>query len=171
MPGVFPGATSAPACPMSAPFRVVIDSQSLFDWLVFANPWCADWAEVLSGPQWKWVTTDSMRREFDAVARHGFGPRWPVDAAALDAAWGRHATVLPPHDPLGADRRLVCRDRDDQKFIDLAIACGAQVLVSRDNALLKLARKAAERHGVRVLTPLAWNAWRATLAAPTLPPV
>ena len=31
-----------------------------------------------------------------------------------------------------------CKDRDDQKFLELAARCGANVLVSKDKALLKL---------------------------------
>ena len=50
-----------------------------------------------------------------------------------------------------------CSDPDDQIFIDLAIAQGAQLLLTRDRALLKLARK-AQRHGVWVATPERWAA-------------
>ena len=31
-----------------------------------------------------------------------------------------------------------CKDRDDQKFLELAARCGAHILVSKDKALLKL---------------------------------
>ncbi len=31
-----------------------------------------------------------------------------------------------------------CQDRDDQKFLELAARCGADLLVSKDKALLKL---------------------------------
>ena len=33
-----------------------------------------------------------------------------------------------------------CRDADDQKFLVLAALCGADLLVTRDKLLLKLAR-------------------------------
>ena len=31
-----------------------------------------------------------------------------------------------------------CKDKDDQKFLELSARCGADVLVSKDKALLKL---------------------------------
>jgi predicted nucleic acid-binding protein len=140
---------------MSSPL-VVIDTQSLLDWLVFRHPACADWAQRLGGGAWQWIFTPEMRAEFDFVAAKGFGARWPPAAPAeLTHAWSFARQVEPPQ-PLGAGARLHCSDPDDQKFIDLAIAAGAHALVTRDKALLKLARRAAERHGVRICTPAAW---------------
>jgi len=137
---------------------IVIDSQAVFDWLVFRDPGCAGWDAALASGRWKWIFTSAMKAEFDAVRRKGFGARWPVDEAAVDAAWAARAHPVPEPPPLPATGRLVCSDRDDQKFIDLALAAHAAVLVSRDKALLKLARKALARQGLQVLTPAAWTA-------------
>lgn len=146
------------------PRTVVIDTQSLLDWLVFRDPACTDWSSRLRSPGWKWIFTLPMKAEFDHVAAKGFGPNWTTPAPAeLDAAWTSLATRHEvPAEP-GATARLRCTDPDDQKFIDFAIAAGAHTLVSRDKALLKLARKAAERHGLRICTPAGWIA--------SLPPV
>ena len=46
-----------------------------------------------------------------------------------------------------------CRDADDQKFLELARACGAALLVSSDRDLLKLARHRGLRERLRILTP------------------
>lgn len=143
--------------PARMPHRlIVIDSQSVFDWLVFHNPLCADWAAALAGTDWEWIFTSDMKSEFDFVAAKGFGSRWPVDIESVAAAWSRHAREVPAPPPLGAAVRLRCTDPDDQKFIDLAISAGAHTLVTRDKALLRLARKALERHGLRVCKPDAW---------------
>ena len=140
------------------PRLIVIDSQSLFDWMVFRNPVCDRWGAALSGSDWKWIFTSDMKAEFDFVAAKGFGQRWPVDTDAVAATWTRHAHEVKTPPPPGAATRLHCTDADDQKFIDLAIAARAHTLVTRDTALLRLARKAIERHGVRICRPAAWSA-------------
>ncbi|HEX7640093.1 MAG TPA: PIN domain-containing protein [Burkholderiaceae bacterium] len=138
------------------PRTVIIDTQSVLDWLVFRHPACAAWDTLLDGRAWQWIFTAPMRAEFDFVAAQGFGERWPVDAEAVAQAWARHARELAVPAPPGAGARLACSDPDDQKFIDLAVATRADALVTRDKALLKLARRAAGRHGVRVCRPQDW---------------
>ena len=140
------------------PKLIVIDSQSLFDWMVFRNPACNRWGEILDGVSWEWIFTSEMKAEFDFVAAKGFGERWPVDANALASTWTRHAREVETPPPLAPTARLHCTDADDQKFIDLAVAARAHTLVTRDKALLRLARKALERHGVRVCRPEVWSA-------------
>ena len=137
---------------------IIIDSQSLFDWLVFHNATCTGWPAALAGPDWEWIFTSEMKAEFDFVAAKGFGARWPVDFESVASAWSSHAREVPVPPPLVVAVRLRCTDPDDQKFIDLAILAGAHTLVTRDKALLRVARKALERHGVRVCRPEVWSA-------------
>jgi predicted nucleic acid-binding protein len=141
-----------------SPKIIVIDSQSLFDWMVFRDPVCSGWSAALAKQGWKWIFTSEMRAEFDFVAAKGFGGRWPVDAQAVASAWSLHGHRVETSPSPGAATRLHCTDADDQKFIDLAIAVRAHTLVTRDKALLRLARKARERHGVCICRPAAWSA-------------
>jgi predicted nucleic acid-binding protein len=48
-----------------------------------------------------------------------------------------------------------CTDPDDQVFIDLALACKARWLLSKDRALLKLARR-ARALGLSIQPPASW---------------
>jgi predicted nucleic acid-binding protein len=44
----------------------------------------------------------------------------------------------------------VCRDPDDQKFLEAALAARADFLVTKDQALLELAQRVSQ---FRILTP------------------
>jgi predicted nucleic acid-binding protein len=46
-----------------------------------------------------------------------------------------------------------CKDRDDQKFLELAHTARADWLVSKDRAVLKLARRVARDFGFRIAQP------------------
>lgn len=139
----------------SMPYGLVIDTNVLLDWLVFGNAACALLAQGLADGRLQWFATSAMHDEMAHVLARGLGGRWSADEAAWHAAWERHAQVVaPPLAPLHVPR---CSDRDDQKFIDLAVGAGARWLLSRDRALLKLARR-LRAYGVSVLTPEAWNA-------------
>jgi predicted nucleic acid-binding protein len=47
----------------------------------------------------------------------------------------------------------VCRDASDQKFLELARDCGADFLVTKDAALLVLARRKIRRAPFAIVTP------------------
>lgn len=146
---------AAPAKP--APTLVVLDTNALLDWLVFAHPACADWQPRLAGDGLAWSATAAMRDEWQHVLGRGVGAAWQPAPQRLQAAWDTLARLHPAAaPPLTVPR---CSDPDDQKFIDLAVTAGARWLVTRDRALLKLRRRLA-RHGVEVATPEGWNsAW------------
>lgn len=97
-----------------------------------SNAACRDeLARVLSYPQFK-IPKHEARRildEYTALAQ-------PCDDAA--------GTALPPLPQ--------CRDPDDQKFLELAQVAKADLLVTKDKALLALSRKAG-RLGLHILTP------------------
>lgn len=73
---------------------------------------------------------------------------WPGPQPGSAAV--RSEAALPPLPPLPR-----CKDPDDQKFLELAARCAARVLVTRDNSLLRLSRRAYAVAGFVVLPPLA----------------
>ena len=133
---------------------VVLDTNAVLDWLVFANPQMQPIAQAVDSRELDWIATEAMRAELMLVlARKEIQP-WRPDVEKVVSTWGRLARCLAtPLSPL-APR---CSDPDDQMFIDLALAHGARWLVSRDRALLRLRRRLAGR-GVQVLTPPQWRA-------------
>jgi predicted nucleic acid-binding protein len=139
--------------------RLVLDTHVWLDWLVFRDPRHQPLREHLqAGPQAPVVlATQAMLTEFSQVIRR---PSFMLGMAEADrlCATQRERVCLRPDAP---DCRLPCTDPDDQCFIDLAVAHAVDALLSRDKALLRLARHARRRFGVAVITP---EAFMATLA-------
>ena len=134
----------------------VLDTNVLLDWLVFRNPDCAAWADGVSTGTLTWIATRPMREEMAHVLARGHLAAWSPDLPAIWNAWDRHAVEVPVPAPASLAARLRCSDPDDQKFIDLAAAQRVGWLLSRDRAVLKLARRLAAV-GVRVVTPDRWE--------------
>ena len=133
----------------------VIDTQSVLDWHYFGNPSCGQWLESLAAGRWHWIATAAMRDELAHVLARGIPGRSGPSAQQVLAAFDQWADVRPaPTPPLGGWPR--CRDPDDQKFIDLALLGGATWLVSRDKAVLKLARRCRAQAGLVVTPPHLW---------------
>ena len=147
---------SAPAAPI-----VVLDTNVVLDWLVFRDPACSALGAAIGGAALRWTATAAMRDELAHVLARGHLDTWTPDLPALWSHWDRHCVEAPTPPPSGPPGRLRCSDPDDQKFIDLAVACGARWLVSHDRAVLRLARRLRE-HGVDALPPGRW-------AMPALP--
>jgi predicted nucleic acid-binding protein len=131
---------------------IVLDTNVVLDCLVFRDPGCAALVEWLSAGRLRWLASPAMRDELAHVLARGHLAAWQPDPTALFATWDRWASPAAE----GAPSRLHCTDPDDQKFIDAALTHRARWLLSRDRAVLKLAR-AARATGLAILTPLAWT--------------
>ncbi len=135
----------------------VLDTNVILDWLIFRDPQI----ELLRS----WIETDRARLATRADCRMELVrvlayPRLRACAeerrAAL-AAYDRYAIdwqQLVPPDP---DRTRVslplCRDPDDQKFLELARDAGAHWLISKDKLVLKLARRMRPLGLFRIVHP------------------
>ena len=133
---------------MSARPRIVVDTNVVLDLLVFRDIACLPLQSWLRGEDLQWLACRSMRDELAHVLGRGLGERWPMEPATVVSEWDRRVELAP--EPPDCDLR--CSDPDDQKFIDLAMAHRPCGLITRDRALLKLARRAAER-GVLIHRP------------------
>jgi predicted nucleic acid-binding protein len=136
----------------SAPAGLVLDTNVVLDWLLFADPAVAALTEVLASGRVRWLATTSMRGELSAVLERGLAAAHGADADAIVRQWDALVHLQMPA-PVHA---LRCSDADDQKFFDLAIATAARWLMTRDRALLKLARRAAPL-GLSIVTPAQWQ--------------
>lgn len=154
-----PAAPAVPAAgtPPGLP-EVVIDTQSVLDWLYFHDPACAGWEAARQAGCWCGVASAEMRAELAHVLGRMFLPGCTPERAAqvladFDARIRR--VEAPEPGSLAAPR---CRDRDDQKFIELALVRRVRWLVSRDKMVLKLKGRLRAQAGVEVLTAAGWNA-------------
>jgi len=137
------------------PSSIVLDTNVVLDWLLFRNSGCDALNAALVAGDVRWIASAAMREELAHVLARGTLEKWRPDLAALWARWDRHCTEVPAAPPLGPAAALRCSDPDDQKFIDLAVACNARWLLSHDRAVQRLARQLLDR-GVTVTTPAAW---------------
>jgi len=130
---------------------IVLDTNVVLDWLLFRDHRVATLAEAIVGRRVRWLATVAMRDELHHVLERGLAARWAAEASAPLAGWDAHATVVAE----AATHRLRCADPDDQIFVDLGLSSGAHWLVSRDRALLDLARAAAPL-GLQIVEPRRW---------------
>lgn len=133
----------------------MLDTNVVLDWLVFRNPHCMPLTQAIESGRLRWLVTEAMRNELAHVLGRGVVDAWAPNHDQLWESWRLLSESVPTPLVTGEALRLRCTDSDDQKFVDLALG-SAQWLVSRDRAVLKLARR-AQRLGVCVTTPERWS--------------
>lgn len=142
---------------------IVIDTNVLLDLFVFHDPRWTGLLAALESGEVEAVTRADCRDEYLAVLRY---PHLPLDDDGRAQAATRFDALVRVVAPDAKHVRLpVCTDRDDQKFLELARDAGADVLVTKDNALLKLGRKTAREGLFRIMLPEAWLKARAASCA------
>jgi putative PIN family toxin of toxin-antitoxin system len=126
---------------------LVIDTNIALDLFVFRDPATAPLHQALEDAT-LWLATAPMREELARVLDY------PQIVRRLQAGWLSADQVLAAFDqraslqPEAPKAVYTCKDPDDQKFIDLAVAHRA-ALLSKDAAVLCMAKRLA-RLGVAV---------------------
>ena len=136
---------------LSTPARRVLDTNIVLDLWVFDEPKAQALRTSVEGGSTHWLATAAMREELARVLAY------PQIAKRLNARAMPADTVLGHFDrwaqlqPDAPKAPYACKDADDQKFIDLAVAHSA-ALHSKDAQVLCM-KKRLERCGV-VLNPV-----------------
>jgi putative PIN family toxin of toxin-antitoxin system len=119
---------------------IVLDTNIVLDLLVFNDPAAQPLKQALGAGTLTWLVTRAMRDELARVlaypkimARLAF---YQLGAAQVLAQFDRQARMVDA--PTKAN--VTCRDPDDQKFIDLAVAYKA-TLLSKDRAVLCMKKR------------------------------
>ncbi len=134
--------------PLNGRLRAVLDTNVLLDLWLFDDARVRPLREAIETRGLQVVRSDACDAEFALVlAREQFGLDGPTREALLARFRRFGATVLPQ-----VPAPLASADPDDQKFLDAAFAARADLLLTRDKALLRLARRAAAL-GLRIAEP------------------
>ena len=136
--------------------EVVLDTNVVLDWLVFDDAAMRPVGRLVEAGAWRWVLSPVMWNEIaDVLGRPAISAQVGDPAGLLRRLASLGQLVAEAASVKSSD--LVSADPDDQPFIDLAVARAVPLLLTRDKALLALARSAGAR-GVKVLTPVAYAA-------------
>ncbi|MES2533276.1 MAG: putative toxin-antitoxin system toxin component, PIN family [Pseudomonadota bacterium] len=122
---------------------IVIDTNIALDLLVFDDPCWAPLRAALASGELRWIATGPMRDELARVLGYPLIARRLQKSArepsAVLAAFDAQVLVI---DTQPARAVFVCKDPDDQIFIDLAVAQRARLL-SKDHAVLAMRKRLA----------------------------
>ena len=138
----------APELVLAARWRLVLDTHVWLDWLAFDDPSVARLKVAVAEERAEVYIDAACEEELQRVLGYPIAKRVPE--ASLQAARLAEARRIAKRPARGLDEAQRaslprCRDRDDQKFLELAAAAQAHALVTKDRALLELARRAPFR--------------------------
>ncbi|MGE5622976.1 MAG: putative toxin-antitoxin system toxin component, PIN family [Bacillota bacterium] len=140
------------------PTRIVIDTNVCLDLFVFRDPRWSELRAALQEGRVEAVTRADCRTEWLLVLDY---PHLPLDAESRPIAAAQFdalITCLSPDllQPRTEIRLPVCKDQDDQKFLELARDAHAQTLITKDKALLKLGKRTARAGLFDIVGPERW---------------
>jgi len=130
----------SPNCKVAERLRAVLDTNIVIDMLHFADPP----AHALLGAIERGIlgcfTDQHCLSELERVIAY---PQFGLASPAQQALLARYRNLATLCEAGGEENYSLprCRDADDQKFLILAARCRADLLVTRDRQLLRLARQ------------------------------
>ena len=134
--------------------QVVLDSNVWIDILVFDDPHTRPIRAALERGALTALIDARCLAELTYVLDYPQFARREIDkAAALETVARLSQPVTPPAPAEDARPLPKCKDRDDQKFLELAHTAQADWLVSKDRALLKMAKRIARDFGFQIAQP------------------
>ena len=139
--------------------RIVLDTNVCLDLFMFRDP---RWQHLLSAmqrDQVECVTSSSCRMEWTLVLNYKKLALTDIQQQILLAEFDSLIHVIPDDEPsISLPIKLpICRDKDDQKFLVCALSAQANFLITKDKALLKLARKTTKLGLFTIASPEAWT--------------
>lgn len=141
---------------MSKPL-LVLDTNVVLDLLHFEDAIARPIRAALQHGQIRCVANEATLEELLRVLAYPEFKLESVRQATLFTQYQRLVRVLDTQ-PVSVELPI-CSDPDDQKFLELAASSHADLLVSKDRALLKLRRRCAPHF--QIMTPAEAGRWLA----------
>ncbi len=120
--------------------RLVLDTNVWLDWLVFADPGIKPLQTAVAAGDVEIVINADCEAELVRVLGYPL-QKWTLDTGRQAACIAECRTIVRKVEAPCAITLPDCADSDDQKFLELAAGAGAYYLLSKDRALLALARR------------------------------
>ena len=142
---------------MSEPLRAVLDTNVLVSALLYRNGELAWLPGAWQSGSVLPLASESVIDELTRILVQLGQKKFTLECDAIDAIL-QHYLSFTEHVPGAAPIEVwlpKCKDRDDQKFLELAYRGKADVLVTSDNALLGLSRKTR----FSILNPVRFRQW------------
>ncbi len=131
---------------------IVLDTNIVLDLLVFQDPLTQPLRDALQAGQLRWIATPAMRDELERVLAYPqIAKRLAFYELTADAVLAARDALVQPVD-VAPKAPVTCKDPDDQRFIDLAVAHRCLVL-SKDHAVLCMAKRLLA-HGASARTAI-----------------
>ncbi len=138
--------------------RVVLDTNVCLDLFLFHDPRCASLMSALLSKEIEAVTRLDCRMEWQIVLGYPHLQLNLERQKEIAANFDRLIDCMPAEHLSTLNTPLpICTDRDDQKFLELTRDAQAAVLITKDKALLKLAKRTRRVGLFQIMTPVAWN--------------
>ena len=115
--------------------RFVLDTNVVLDLFHWAN---VDAVPLMAALEAGRIACFADARTLDELQRVLTYPQLKMTPAMIAERYARYSGLVQLVPDGEAPPLPRCKDRDDQKFLELAARCGADILVSKDKALLKL---------------------------------
>ncbi|MDE2440133.1 MAG: putative toxin-antitoxin system toxin component, PIN family [Betaproteobacteria bacterium] len=115
--------------------RLVLDTNVVLDLFHWAN---TDAIPIMAALEAGRIQCFADQRTLDELQRVLTYPQLKLTPDMISERYARYSNLVQMVPDGEAPSLPRCKDRDDQKFLELSARCNADVLVSKDKALLKL---------------------------------
>ena len=130
--------------PVHRPLRAVLDTNVVLDIFYFADRRTQPLERAIDAGRLRCFTNTDCLDELERVLAYPDFALTPVAQKRLIATYLGRSTVDSEEMTYNIELPR-CRDADDQKFLILAAHCQANLLITRDKDLLRLARHRSRR--------------------------